>query len=84
MVEPLNEAISGICVVATGTVQPLLRAGITVAATSLPAGSEPWECLGARRDQSMEMAKDFQKNCSDVKVTILQNAADYTVHFEPH
>jgi hypothetical protein len=27
----------------------------------------------------MEMAKDFQKNCPDVKVTILQNAADYTV-----
>lgn len=33
----------------------------------------------ARRDQSMEMAKDFAKNCPDVKVTILQNAADYTV-----
>lgn len=33
----------------------------------------------SRRDQSMEMAKDFQKNCPDVKVTILQNAADYTV-----
>jgi hypothetical protein len=27
----------------------------------------------------MEMAKDFQKNCPDVKVTILQTAADYTV-----
>jgi hypothetical protein len=33
----------------------------------------------ARRDQAMEMAKDFQKNCPDVKVTILQSAADYTV-----
>jgi hypothetical protein len=33
----------------------------------------------ARRDQSMEMAKDFAKNCPEVKVTILQNAADYTV-----
>lgn len=33
----------------------------------------------SRRDQSMEMAKDFQKNCPDVKVTILQTAADYTV-----
>jgi hypothetical protein len=33
----------------------------------------------ARRDQSMEMAKDFAKNCPDVKVTILQSAADYTV-----
>jgi hypothetical protein len=33
----------------------------------------------ARRDQSMEIAKDFQKNCPEVKVTILQTAADYTV-----
>jgi hypothetical protein len=33
----------------------------------------------AKRDQSMEMAKDFQKDCPDIKVTILQNAADYTV-----
>jgi hypothetical protein len=33
----------------------------------------------AQRDQSMEMAKDFQKNCPEVKVTILQTAADYTV-----
>jgi hypothetical protein len=33
----------------------------------------------ARRDQSMEMAKDFAKECPDVKVTILQSAADYTV-----
>src|SRR6266478_2563044 len=33
----------------------------------------------AHRDQSMEMAKDFQKDCPDVKVTILQSAADYTV-----
>jgi hypothetical protein len=33
----------------------------------------------AARDQSMEMAKDFQKNCPDVKITIAQNAADYTV-----
>src|SRR6266566_312543 len=33
----------------------------------------------ARRDQSMEMAKDFQKDCPDVIVTILQEAADYTI-----
>jgi hypothetical protein len=33
----------------------------------------------SKRDQSMEMAKDFQKNCPDVKITILQTAADYTV-----
>ena len=33
----------------------------------------------AHRDQSMEMARDFQKDCPDVKITILQSAADYTV-----
>ena len=31
------------------------------------------------RDQSMEMAKDFEKNCPDVRITINQSAADYTV-----
>jgi hypothetical protein len=33
----------------------------------------------ADRDQSMEMSHDFEKGCSAVKVTINQNAADYTV-----
>ncbi len=33
----------------------------------------------ARRDQSIEMAKDFQKACPDTRVTLNQNAADYTV-----
>jgi hypothetical protein len=33
----------------------------------------------ARRDQSIEMAKDFQKNCPDVQISLVQNAADYTV-----
>lgn len=33
----------------------------------------------ADRDQSMEMSKDFEKDCPGVKITILQNAADYTV-----
>jgi hypothetical protein len=33
----------------------------------------------AARDQSMEMSHDFEKGCSAVKVTINQNAADYTV-----
>lgn len=33
----------------------------------------------AHRDQSMEMAKDFERNCPDVKVTINQQMADYTV-----
>ena len=33
----------------------------------------------ATRDQSMEMAKDFQRECPIVRITIAQNAADYTV-----
>lgn len=33
----------------------------------------------AARDQSMEMGKDFEKNCPDVRVTINQQLADYTV-----
>jgi hypothetical protein len=33
----------------------------------------------AHRDQSMEMAKDFEKNCPAVKITINQQMADYTV-----
>jgi hypothetical protein len=33
----------------------------------------------ARRDQSMEMSKDFEKDCPGVRVTINQQAADYTV-----
>jgi hypothetical protein len=33
----------------------------------------------AARDQSMEMSKDFEKECPDVRVTINQNAADYIV-----
>jgi hypothetical protein len=33
----------------------------------------------ARRDQSMEMSKDFTKSCPDVKLTINQQNADYTV-----
>jgi hypothetical protein len=33
----------------------------------------------ARRDQSMEMSKDFEKECPDVRVTLNQQMADYTV-----
>jgi hypothetical protein len=33
----------------------------------------------AARDQSMEMSKDFEKNCPGVRVTINQQVADYTV-----
>ncbi|MGI4853422.1 MAG: hypothetical protein ACRYF4_05150 [Janthinobacterium lividum] len=31
------------------------------------------------RDQSMEMGKDFERDCSGVKISINQAAADYTV-----
>jgi hypothetical protein len=33
----------------------------------------------AARDQSMEMSKDFERDCPAVKITIIQSAADYTV-----
>jgi hypothetical protein len=33
----------------------------------------------ASRDQSMEMSKDFEKNCPSVSVTINPNTADYTI-----
>ena len=33
----------------------------------------------AVRDQSMEMSKDFERDCPGVRVTINQNAADYSV-----
>lgn len=33
----------------------------------------------AKRDQSIEMAKDFEARCPDTKVTIIQEKADYTV-----
>jgi Tfp pilus assembly protein PilN len=33
----------------------------------------------SQRDQSIEMAKDFNKNCPDVRISVLQNTADYTV-----
>ena|SRR5215813_15332174 len=33
----------------------------------------------AARDQSMEMSKDFEKDCPSVRVTINQSVADYTV-----
>jgi hypothetical protein len=33
----------------------------------------------AARNQSMEMSKDFEKDCSGIKITINQAAADYTI-----
>jgi hypothetical protein len=33
----------------------------------------------AARDQSMEMSKDFLKVCPSVRITIKQEAADYTI-----
>jgi hypothetical protein len=33
----------------------------------------------AARDQTMEMSKDFEKDCPDVRITINQQVADYTV-----
>jgi len=33
----------------------------------------------ARRDQSMEMSKDFEKDCPGVRITLNQQMADHTV-----
>lgn len=33
----------------------------------------------AKRDQSIEMAKDFERHCPDTKVTLFQDRANYTV-----
>jgi len=35
--------------------------------------------IKARRDQSMEMSKDFEKNCPAVRISINPTMADYTV-----
>lgn len=58
------------------------------AAVTQPASTQPRVFLQSashgnqwtsRRDQSMEMGKDFEKNCPDVRITINQKMADYTV-----
>ena len=33
----------------------------------------------AHRDQSMELSKDFEKDCPDVRITLNQQMADYIV-----
>jgi hypothetical protein len=33
----------------------------------------------SRRDQSMEMSKDFERDCPEIQVTLNQSNADYTV-----
>lgn len=40
------------------------------------SGGNTW---GTLRDQSMEMSKDFAKNCPDVKITVNESAADYVI-----
>jgi hypothetical protein len=47
-------------------------------------GGRHWEAWGSKstvdsHDESMEVTKDLQKNCSGVLVTLNQNNADYTV-----
>jgi hypothetical protein len=47
-------------------------------------GGHHWATWGSRstidsHDESMEVTKDLQKNCSGVTVTVNQSAADYTV-----
>ena len=35
--------------------------------------------MAAARDQSMEMSKDFERDCPGVKISLNQSVADYTV-----
>jgi len=55
---------------------------------SAPKSNQPRVFLGSashgnnvnsRRDQSMEMSKDFEKDCPGVRITLNQQMADYTV-----
>jgi hypothetical protein len=61
-----------------------------VAASSLSTGPAPTPRVfltsqshgtnrNAVRDQSMEMSKDFERDCSGVRISLNQSAADYTV-----
>ena len=55
-----------------------------VQSTGSGAGGRHWATWGSRstidsHDESMEVTKDLQKNCSGVTVTVNQSAADYTV-----
>jgi hypothetical protein len=61
----------------------LLLAGIASAQDNRPRvflqANSHGNTWNARRDQSIEMAKDFQKHCPEVRVSVAQNNADYTV-----
>jgi hypothetical protein len=50
-----------------------------VSPARLPESVSSGSNRNAARDQSMEMAKDFLKLCPNVKITINQNAANYTI-----
>ena len=52
--------------------------------SGLGGGGRSWGAWGSKstvdsHDESMEVTKDLQKNCSGVLVTLNQNNADYTV-----
>jgi hypothetical protein len=61
----------------------LLLAGIASAQDNRPRvflqANSHGNTWNARRDQSIEMAKDFQKDCPEVRVSVAQNNADYTL-----
>jgi hypothetical protein len=67
---------------------PHYVATLPVASTASPAPGKPRVFLqsaskgtnrNANRDQSMEMSKDIEKDCPDVRVTVNQQVADYTI-----
>lgn len=85
-----DKVVAALVTKASATNTPTANAAATAATAPTPNAVKPQPRVyltsaskgsqwNAARDQSMEMAKDFEKNCLDVKVTISQNAADYTV-----
>jgi hypothetical protein len=61
----------------------LLLAGMASAQDNRPRvflqANSAGNTWNSHRDQSIEMAKDFQKHCPEVRVSVMQNNADYTV-----
>src|SRR5579871_5102941 len=78
----------GIAVTAYGQDKPRVfvqgKGSENVASKGSGGGGSHWAAWGSKstvdaHDESMEVTKDLQKNCSGVTVTINENNADYVV-----
>jgi hypothetical protein len=65
---------------ATGSVPPVVPAAAGAKPRIYLQSSSKGGNLNAARDQSMEMGKDFERDCPQVRVSLNQNMADYTVN----